>query len=286
MAWSWEELVRLYDKLEAGGKPVCPIAHTYITAHIAVLIDKDGNFLAAMDPEVKGELVAVPCTAESETRTSGAAPHLISDQLQYVAELKGREVLHKEYIKQLVEYVSKNPSDDYAYAVCKYVKNNNIIDDVQEIIKHNKNIPEHKLNIIFGVYGINDTGSDLQWTEYYLNKLQKNGICSVTGIKDYIPSAYPACIMSQSGKEKLFMSGSQVGYIASQKAIHALQYVIYAQKNSERVEAEYNILDYCKGKSGKEDLKKWIDEKYPGKWEKFIKILENPIEDKKESPGE
>ena len=38
MANAWEELVELYDKLEEAGKPVCPIAHTYITAHIAVLI--------------------------------------------------------------------------------------------------------------------------------------------------------------------------------------------------------------------------------------------------------
>lgn len=37
MSWAWGELIELYDKLEAGGKPVCPIAHTYITAHIAIL---------------------------------------------------------------------------------------------------------------------------------------------------------------------------------------------------------------------------------------------------------
>lgn len=273
MSWAWEELVRLYDKLETEGRPICPVAHTYITAHIAVLIDKDGNFLAAMDPEVKGELVAVPCTAESETRTSGAAPHLISDQLQYVAELKGHEKLHKEYIKQLANYASKNPSDAYAYAVCKYVVNNNITDDIQEIIKRNKGMPEHKLNVIFGVYGINDTGSDLQWTEYYLNTLPKNGICSVTGVKDYIPSAYPACIMSQSGKEKLFMSGSQVGYIASQKVTHTLQYLVYAAKNAERIEAEYKLHDLFDGKISEPDFLRWVSNKYSRAEDGIMQIL-------------
>lgn len=30
MASPWEALVELYDKLRAAGKPVCPIAHTYM----------------------------------------------------------------------------------------------------------------------------------------------------------------------------------------------------------------------------------------------------------------
>ena len=58
----WGKLVELYDKLRAEGKPVCPIAHTYISANIAILLDKDGNFLAAMCPPVHGEVVVVPCT--------------------------------------------------------------------------------------------------------------------------------------------------------------------------------------------------------------------------------
>ena len=82
MSIAWEELIKLYDKLVDDGKPVCPVAHTYLTAHVGVLIDKNGNFLAAMKTQAQGELVAVPCTIESEGRTNNIAPHLLSDQRQ------------------------------------------------------------------------------------------------------------------------------------------------------------------------------------------------------------
>ena len=101
----WEGLIKYYDNLEKNNKPVCPIAHTYISAHIGVLIDKAGNFLVAMAPEVRGELATIPCTIESEGRTCNIAPHLLSDQLQYVGIVPGQEKKHEAYLAQLQEYV-------------------------------------------------------------------------------------------------------------------------------------------------------------------------------------
>ena len=43
--------------------------------------------------------------------------------------------------------------------------------------------------------------------------------------EDYIPEAYPAKIMSVTDKSKIFAKGSDVGYIASQKIIHTMQYL-------------------------------------------------------------
>lgn len=290
MAWAWEELVKLYDKLEADGKPVCPIAHTYITAHIAVLIDKNGNFLAAMEPEVKGELVAVPCTVESEGRTSNVAPHLISDQIQYVAKYPRQDKKHRAYLKQLKEYTESNPEDLYAGAVYKYVAKETLMDDIKNLLAKIDKDYKHKSNIVFAVYGMKTDGRDPLWTEYYTNNALKiNGICSITGEPDYIPKSYPRDILAPGDRAKLFMTRetplddypkNAPGYIASQKAIHTLQYMIYAADNQKRVEAEYNILNYIKGETKKEDLKKWVDDKYPGKWDRFIQILEGNNENK------
>ena len=94
----WESLVSLYDNLIKDGKPICPIAHTYISVHMVALLSIEGEFLHAMVPSVQGQLTPVPCTIESESRTSGIAPHLISDQLQYVSELPQYESKHKAYI--------------------------------------------------------------------------------------------------------------------------------------------------------------------------------------------
>lgn len=276
MAWAFKKLVKLYDKLEADGRPVCPVAHTYISAHIGVLIDKDGNFLLAKEPEIKGELVAVPCTIESEGRTSGTAPHLLSDNLSYVCKYPGKESRYKAYMRQLSNYIKERPSDEYAKAIYQYTLHGSLMQDIKDILDNIKiSIPKDKINIIFCVYGCRNEGQDLIWSDYYVNDvLRVNGICSVSGKPDYIPLNYPPCILAPNGKERLFLSGCSVGYVSAQKIVHALQYMTYGGKNAERVEAEYNIKSYIKGEKSKADLKAWIDDNYPGKWDNFIKILQ------------
>ena len=148
MAWAFEELVKLYDKLEADKKPVCPVAHTYISAHIGVLIDRDGNFLIAKEPEIKGELVAVPCTIESEGRTSGTAPHLLSDNLSYVAKYPGKEGRYEAYIKQLSNYIKERPNDEYAKAIYQYVLNGSLMQDIKDILNNIKILIPNKYYIL------------------------------------------------------------------------------------------------------------------------------------------
>ena len=272
MAWAWRELIELYNKLEENGDPVCPIAHTYIAVHVAVLIDADGDFLCATVPSVKGQLTPVPCTIESESRTSNVAPHLISDQLQYVSDVPGFKSKHRAYLNQLEAYVSSNPMDMYAAAVLRYASKGTVYSDIKDILPNNQ-LPEKNLNVLFAVYGSPYNGEDLLWTEHYLSTLEPNGICYVTGKRDYIPKTYPRNILSTNGKERLFLSGFPVGYIASQKIIHVLQYMAYGKYNHDRVDAEYKIHGYLSGSISEEDLKRWIDKEYPGKWNGFIKIL-------------
>ena len=53
----FESLVNLYDTLKQDGEKLCPVAHTYITAQIGVLLDKQGNFLIAQDSGSKNSLL-------------------------------------------------------------------------------------------------------------------------------------------------------------------------------------------------------------------------------------
>lgn len=233
----FENLAKYYDQIQG----VCPIAHTYITAHIGILIDKSGKFLIVKDVSDTRELVPVPCTIESESRTSNVAPHVISDNLSYVGNLPKYKERFNEYIIQLQEYVKSDigKDDEYANAVYKYVKNGSVYDDVRDIIDSRKwAFTKDKINIVFGVYGLENEGSDNLWTDYYVGKLDVNGICCVTGKPDHIPQTFPGNILSPNSHARLFISGAQVGYIASQKIIHALQWMIYANKNKYRVEVE------------------------------------------------
>lgn len=259
----FEGLIKYYNNLIDADKPVCPIAHTYLTCHVGILLDIDGKFLCAQIPEVSGELIPVPCTIQSGARTSGIAPHLLSDNIAYVADMPRYEERHRAYIEQLKDYVSLVPDDKYANSIYKYTKSGTILDDLKDLLPKIKKIPSYKINIIFCVYGLPNEGADLQWTKYYLSTLPQNGVCCVTGKRDHIPASYPAGILSQSGNERLFLEDFPVGYIASQKIIHALQYMLYAAQNVDRVETEYYLKLYITKKITDEELINWISKKYP-----------------------
>lgn len=211
----YNKLLETYDNI----KGICPVAHTFLTVHIGILIDKDGNFLSAVDASRTGELTIAPCTVQSEVRTNNIASHLIFDNYSYVGNANEYQKRHVAYIDQLENYV--NESDDiFAKAVYKYVSKKTLESDLQSLdIKF-----EHNTNIIFAVYGIDYVNL---WTDYYLSKLPKTDICMITGEQDYIPDAYPSKILSPSSQEKLFVKGCGAGYIASQKVIHALQFLNY-----------------------------------------------------------
>lgn len=266
-------LIRYYDDLIKKNENVCPIAHTYISVHIGILIDKNGNFLCAMRPEIR-ELVPVPCTIESETRTSNIAPHLLHDNLCYVANYSEKfKERHKAYVKQLENYVNNCPYDLYASAILKYVLKDQLIDDIKEIIPEKLKIPEEKLNVVFAVYGMKNEGIDLKWTDYYTSTLKVNGLCYITGNMDHIPKTYPKNILSTSGREALLFKGSHVGYIASQKIIHTLQYLIYAKESQEKTVAEYQLQRFFDGYISEDELRDWIEKNYPGKWKGLEKII-------------
>ena len=265
MALALEQLVNLYDTLEAKGERLCPVAHTYIVANITVLLDKDGNFLVATVPKVKGQLVPVPCTIESEARTNNPDSHLISDQLCYVASMPQYEKRHQNYIEQLAKYVKYNQADIYANAVYKYVLKDTLLKDIADIIPEKTEVSKHQMNVIFAVYGLENESIDLQWTEYYLSTLPINGICSITGESDHIPKTYPRDILRRGDRARLFISKENPldsmpkispGYRASQKIMHVLQYMIYAQDNQKRVDAEYWIRDYLNGEKNGRRIKR------------------------------
>lgn len=84
-------------------------------------------------------------------------------------------------------------------------------------------------------------GQDLQWRDYYLKKLDPNGICSITGKADFIPPTYPKAIRNPRDSAKLFVGGApqkqkeklnsmpviNPGYVITQKIIHTLQCMNY-----------------------------------------------------------
>lgn len=219
---TWQDLLETYDT-QKDTRCICPIAHTQIIANIGIMLDESSNILAAA--KIRQSIFA-PCTAKSECRSSNIAPHLIHDKVTYVSGIN--EKRHNAYMEQLKGYVA-DTDDFFARCVLKYLEKETICNDLKNLIdlKESKN-----LVITFGIKGREENTVNHNWTEYYLSKLPKNRICTITGEPDYIPDSYPGNIRFPGDMAKIFcvtpdklddMPHMRAGYRASQKIIHTLQ---------------------------------------------------------------
>ena len=102
----------------------------------------------------------------------------------------------------------------------------------------------------------------MKWTDYYLNKLPKNGMCMLTGQPDYIPKSYPVVKRNSKDLARLIIAEPSqdinkllwdkdflIGYTASQKILHTLQALLeddksYLDNEVEFLNTIYNIEDW------------------------------------------
>ena len=255
----WKEILDIYERM--GVENIIPIAHTRIKPNIKVLLDESGNFVGATLNEQ--DRFTIPCTIESESRTSGCAPHPIHDNMQYLCneynDPKCKEK-NESYMKQLGEYIEE-VDDELAKSVYKFLEKGLLRECIKDLLRK-VNLPEEKVMICFVMVtretltraSITDEyerfclyalqtgdGQDLQWRDYYLKKLDPNGICSITGKADFIPPTYPKAIRNPRDSAKLFVGGApqkqkeklnsmpviNPGYVITQKIIHTLQCMNY-----------------------------------------------------------
>ena len=81
---TYENCYELIDKEEDN--TLLPVAHTVLQAHIEVIINEKSEFVSAralVDKDDKKTIL--PCTVDSESRTSGPGAHPLFDKLQYIA---------------------------------------------------------------------------------------------------------------------------------------------------------------------------------------------------------
>lgn len=229
----YKEIIKLYDNSWQTGT-VAPIAHTMTRAKIGVLLSPNGQLLAAKKID---EVMPIPCTVQSETRTSNIAPHAIHDNITYLSETPGREKRYIAYMDQLRNYLSET-DDLLAYAVYKYLRRGTIRMELAPILTNIQ--ASEGACISFALPGMKTTISE-SWIEWYTSYLPQNGTCAITGKPDYIPDAYPRNIRYASDMSHLFvkeevqlncMENLTAGYTAAQKILHVLQSMIWAGEDS------------------------------------------------------
>jgi len=148
MNWM-EALLRTYDmciedpETMIGSTPLLPICHTTNLVQIEITLGPNGNFLNAEALPKERQMTVIPCSEKSGGRTSGLAPHPLSDKLQYLAsdytdrliltdDKKGKKIIsgYDSYLEQLNNWCSSKYCNEKISIVKKYVESRTILSDL------------------------------------------------------------------------------------------------------------------------------------------------------------
>ena len=239
-----ETYERCYDvtKLDEN-VPLLPEYHTLSNAQITITVDGDGKFVKAELVPKDRQNTIVQCTEESASRTSGAAPHGLSDKLPYL--VKGISV-HCEkpkrtyddafalYIDQLRQWHESQYSNSKVDAVYAYLCGNTIYDDLVRagiLVQDDNGILVPKKggdSPLFAYSGVNeqpdafvrwsvytgvkhpDAWDDAEvigsWIDFAKSKESETGLCYITGQQTVLSQNHPRRIRNAGDGAKIISS--------------------------------------------------------------------------------
>lgn len=232
--------------------PLVPICHTVNNAHITVTISDEGRFISAEVIDKDGQNTIIPCTEESEARTSAPKPHPLDDKLIYLVDDISRygatvkpafKKSHSLYMSQLLNWVEYDPLNVKIASVYKYLKSGTLIDDLVSygvlttddngLLAKKSDKPDSPLFSVAKIIGEQsdafirwavvvpgdrciDTWKDesimKSWTSFVESALETKGLCYVTG--DYVPLAkyHPKKIRNSGDGAKIISSNDSSGF--------------------------------------------------------------------------
>lgn len=240
--------------------PLLPICHTTQKAQIEIVLDHNGNFKRAKVIPKDDARTIIPCTECSGGRTSGEAPHPLSDKLQYIArdysERGGsKRPYFDSYLAGLEKWCNSDFSDLKTVAVLKYVKKGNVLGDLIDhkvliadengiLIKKWEKKDGEQAPKIFGVLasqeeafirwvveipGISETKlwRDRtiweKWICYYLGTKEDKSLCFVTGEQALLANQHLAKLRNDGDKAKLISSNDSSGFTFRGRFLNANQ---------------------------------------------------------------
>lgn len=235
-------------------KMLLPIGHALKNTHVVVYLRGDGTFISAEKSEAA---ICIPCTDDSESRTSTSAkdcPFPLSDQVKHVTGKKYADSL-LEWLKFLNNKPEYLTAHKMISAVCEYIKRGTLKNDLETFnIK-----PDDKLFVRFCVNIEGQLENRLwmmpelwsAWYDYYksehIEKSDHKDLCYVSGEDNTTyTEKHPKSINRASGNAKLITGNDSanytyrgrfekptqavtVGYENSQKAHQALRWLIQNQ---------------------------------------------------------
>lgn len=232
--------------------PLLPICHTTNKAQIEIVIDHQGNFKRARVVSKNDARTIIPCTEKSSAgRTSGEAPHPLSDKLQYISkdykDYGGdKKSYFKSYISNLETWCKSKSCHPKAQAVLNYVNKGTVVKDLIDerilivgddgkLLKKWEGDRNAKPDIFalfqneawqadafirWEVETPNDpcskTWEDVtlwkSWIDYYSGTKKEKSLCYVTGKELFIADLHPAKLRNDGDKAKLISSNDWDGF--------------------------------------------------------------------------
>ncbi|MCQ4636032.1 type I-C CRISPR-associated protein Cas8c/Csd1 [Anaerovorax odorimutans] len=241
--------------------PLCPVSHMTASVQIEMSIDLQGNIVDArtITDREDGETI-IPVTEESASRSSGTAPHPLSDNLTYLAGDYGDYAASKKetdtgrqrfdaYIKALESWISSGNSHEKVQAIYNYLSQKHTIKDLQEYgvvnLDENGKLTKDKIAgktydkcmvrfIVLGAEEPEECWLDKSlikaYQEYYFGaKEGREDICYLTAKPAAISDNHPKGILAASYGAKLLSANDNSdftyrGRFQDEKQAYAVSY--------------------------------------------------------------
>lgn len=291
MSWV-NELIDLYetnkdkiDEIEYRGENpyvLLPLFHSTVSAQITVIIDQDGNFVAAEQVDINDKFTIIPVTEKSGGRTSGKEPHPLCDNLKYLAGdytdytkyHKGDEKCYELYISQLKEWVESEYCHEKVKAIYLYLKKGTLIHDLvgQRILKlneHNEIYDQEKIQgtketeafIRFIVRSLNSDLSEVKqdecwkdktlhecYIDYVRSQEKEENLCYLTGNIETIAYSHPRKIRNEGDMTKLISANDNQNFTYRGRFANKEEAFAIGYESSQKA---HNALKWIIRKQGK-----------------------------------
>lgn len=225
-------------------KGLLPPAIIEQQAQLTVVLDENSKFVRAEMVDKEDNMTKILVTEKSASRTSGAEPHVLFDNLWYIGgdiqkyiESGSKNTYHEYfllYIKQLNEWNKSSYSNIYINIVYSYLKKECLINDLIKYkilnLKENNLIDDSKKysNVVpskFFVRFAIEIGGNLiklwedekflnDYSKYYIDKISSDqqGFCYVSGKIGHLSEIHGKYIRFPGDGAKLISSNDNKNY--------------------------------------------------------------------------
>lgn len=240
---TYENLASHPETLRSCKIPLVPVSHTLQAAHLEIVLDPDGNIRRVEGIPKDKAMTLVPSTETSASRSSGDSPHMLYDNLKYIAGDASRyfndkkmQAKYEKYCAQLAEWCADAQCPADVRVIYRYVLQGHVIDDLLrfgiftaedgKLTKAWNGDPDNKPTDFAATFvrfrvekGLFDTVACNQNTElinayiaYDAKKYATVSLCFATGRRVPVTYNHPAKILHTGDKAKLISATDNIGF--------------------------------------------------------------------------